>query len=301
MVVVTVCMAAPAFADTIAVSYSAAQQVLPDFSSLCANTASCDHGVENFSGWNGAGTFSSNFSDAGPGTDSLPSGVSFSGTYSAGAGTTTGGGGEWVSAAQNQFGGASGQHFPELYGPSSGGVTNHGTARSTSYNLALTATGIPGANYFGVWISALDANNDLRLFDGSTLVADINSSTLLTALGSCSAAANNPYCGNPTIQFHGKDSSQLFVYVNVLDLNGIITDVNFVNSGGSGFETSNDAVGYLQPLDDQVAAVTPLGRLGIPIDEPGSLATMMAGLLGAAAWRTLSRIRTGRIRAASPR
>ena len=103
--------------------------------------------------------------------------VSFTGTYTAGSGTTTGSGGEWVSTAQNQDGGVAGQKYPELYGGPAVGMSN-----TSSYNLALSSAGVPGINYFGVWISALDPFNDLRIYSGTTMIAELNSATLLADL-----------------------------------------------------------------------------------------------------------------------
>ncbi len=264
---------APASADQVQITYSAAKQVSPDFASICASATTCDYGVENFTGWSGASTFQSTFSD---GVHSTSPGVSFDGTYTAGAGTTTGKGGEWVSSAQNQYGGVSGQNYPELYGNTNGAVTNKGTANPTNYNLAVSATGVPGVNYFGIWISALDAYNDLKVFDGDSVIAEFDSSVLLAELGKCTTPSANAYCGNPTSGYLGKDSSELFVYVNVFDLDGYITNVEFFNSGGTGFESSNDAVAYVNPI-------TVVGTNVVP--EPASFAVLGAGLIGLGACR----------------
>nr|WP_294545346.1 hypothetical protein [uncultured Rhodopila sp.] len=261
---------APAFADTVAVTYSAAGQTAPDYTAICANTVVCVYGTENFTGWTGANPFTSTFKDGGSGTYNQPAGVTFNGSYAAAPGTTTGTGGEWISVPQNEYGGVSGQTYPELFGSPNVGLTNLST-----YTLTLSSTGVPGTNYFGIWISALDPYNDLRLYDGTTLVAEFNSADLVADLGSC-PSASNPYCGNPTPEFNGNDPGELFAYVNVFDLNGYISSVQFSDSGDTGFESSNHAVAYVDPIHET-------GTLVTPVPEPGAAAVFSVGLLGLAA------------------
>lgn len=272
---VLLCAATPAFADTVDVTYSAAGATAPDFSAICANSTVCDFGTENFTGWTGGSPYTSSFTDGGPGTYLQPSGVSFTGIYAAAPGTTIGSGGEWVSQGQNQYGGVSGQNYPELFGGPALGQSN-----VSSYTLALSTTGVTGVNYLGIWISALDASNDLKLYNGTRLIAEFNSTDLLADLGNCKNGPN-PYCGNPTAQFKGQDASELFAYVNVFDLTGFITSVVFTNSGSTGFESSNDAVAYVNPIHTTgtlVLAGSSSGILSVP--EPASMAILATGLAG---------------------
>lgn len=234
-------------ADAIDITYSPAGVYAPNFSStssagICYNTTVCDYGLENFSGWTGGSPYTSAFKDAGTGTYNQPTGVSFTGSYTVGANTTTSGTTDaWVAATQNQYGGVNSTHYPELFG-------NASTTAPANYNLSLATTGAPGANYFGIWISALDPYNDLKIFDGTTVIAEFTSASLQAKLGNCTSPSTNLYCGNPTTQFKGQDSGELFVYVNVFDLSGYITNVEFFDSGSTGFESSNHAVAYANPV-----------------------------------------------------
>jgi len=276
-------MIAPAFADKVVITYSGAKTTAPSFGAICAGITSCDYGMENFTGWTGSSVFNSTFKDGGAGTYNQPTGVTFSGAYSAGTGTTTGAGGEWISQTQNQFGGVNGQNYPELFGNAAPQVTKPGTGTAT-YNLALSSAGVPGINYFGIWISALDAYNNLVVYAGTTVVAQFNSQILLAQLGACPGSPANPFCGNPTPQFLGQDSGELFVYVNIYDLNGFITNVSFTNGGSTGFESSNHAVAYL-------SQVNPVGTV---VPEPGTLGLVAVGLLGLAKVRGKLRLKTVR-------
>lgn len=263
-------VAAPALANNVVITYSPPGVYTPNFGTdpvtgICRGASVCDYGMENFSAWTGSSSYTSSFNDAGAGTYNLPAGVSFTGKYAAGEGTTSG---EFVLQSQNQYGGVNGAKYPELFGPSAVGGKNS----VSTYTLSISAKGVPGANYFGMWISALDAYNDLKIYDGATLIAEFNSPVLQAALGNCSNPAANLYCGNPTTQFKGQDSGELFAYVNVFDLSGSITSVVFSNSGSSGFESTNHALAYINPIHSTGT------QIGVP--EPLSAAPLLAGLGG---------------------
>jgi hypothetical protein len=262
---VTAAATGQAHADDIVISYSPATQRTANFSQLCAGATTCDYGTETFANWTG-GNFTSSFTT---GANSLAAGVSFTGQYAAIDGTT---GSQWVSVAQNQYGGTGGSNYPELFGP--GAVGGSPGQTESAYQVTLSTTGLPagkGINYFGVWISALDAYNDLQIFNTSNqLVAEFNSPTLLAALGGCFP---NPYCGNPTNSFNGQDPGELFAYVNVFDLNGSIGSVVFYDNGASGFESDNDTVAFINPIH-----VFGNSLIGAP--EPASLGVLGSGLIG---------------------
>ena len=69
----------------------------------------------------------------------------------------------------------------------------------------------------------------------------------------------------------------MFVYINVFDLNGYITNVTFSNAGATGFESSNDAVAYVNPIQ---FSGTPVLSAAATVPEPASIAILGAGLFG---------------------
>ncbi len=131
-----------------------------------------------------------------------------------------------------------------------------------------------GINYFGIWISALDAGNQLGFYKNNVLVYNFTPSILVAAVGSC-PNASNAYCGNPNSQFPNSDTGEPFAFVNFLDTNGTFDSVRFVQSGGGSFESDNHTVGY----------ATAQSGVNIPVTEPASLALLTFALVGLGALR----------------
>jgi hypothetical protein len=225
-------------ADAITVTYLAPGVETPSQSSVCGSTVGCTVAYETFS-YVPTGTsasYTSNFS-SGTGVASI-----YTGVYSP----------IDVNPA-DEYGGA-------------GGTGNYDVVFGTSNTLTITnnRTG-GGVNYFGMWISALDAGNELQFYNGSTLVYTFTSQNLISALGSCAYGhAGNAYCGNPSDYY--ADSGELFAYVNFTDTIGTFNKIVFTQNGGGGFETDNQAVAYNSAIDP---TATP---------EPAGIAVMGAGL-----------------------
>ena len=225
-------------ADAFTVSYEAAGVQSANTTALCANAGAgaCTIGVESFTGRTSNASFTTNFG----------TGSTITGTYSA-----------VTIAPADQYGGA-------------GGTGNYATASGTTpYNVALTSTLTKGINYFGFWLSALDAGNQVSLYKNNVLLYTFAPSTLISALGKCSAA--NAYCGNPNSQFPNANVGEQYAFVNFLDTNGTFDSVRFVeNPASGGYESDNHTVGY---------ATTASGtNLNVP--EPASLAVLAFALAG---------------------
>ncbi len=245
-----------AFADQLAQTYLkpkveavSAAQLDPANSSVTPY-----YGTEIFDGRaTGATGFTTNFNTGG--TTSANLGTNITGTFS----------GTFTIAPADLYGGA-------------GGKGNYITTSSlTGSDLKLTHTAaLPGINYIGLQISALDAGNTLTFYRAGLQVGTYGPANLIQQVGAC-PNASNAYCGNPTTN---ANNSQQYAYVNFFDLSGYFDEITFTETGNNGgFESDNYTVGY-------VDANAVFQATNVP--EPSSIAPLLsalAAMLGLTAWQ----------------
>jgi hypothetical protein len=160
----------------------------------------------------------------------------------------------------------------DLYGGAGGGGRYAAVINGTGgYTVSLAAHGIPGVNYFGFWLSALDAGNQLELLRAGMVVAAFTPSDLLAAVGAC--PGSSAYCGNPNAAFLGQDAHEPFAFVNLVDMSGYFDGVRFAEAPAVGnYESDDHTVGYCA----RAAACVP----GAALPEPVSMALLGTGLFG---------------------
>ena len=150
--------------------------------------------------------------------------------------------------------------------------------QNTPYSLTLTSDIKGGVNYFGYWLSALDAGNYVTFYgsNGQVLFTfdpqDVIDAIKLSA---------NPglYYGNPNAPYKGKDSGEPFIFLNFFDTNGTFSKVVFseVNYGG-GYESDNHTVGHY--LTTGQGTVVSLIHSVTAVPEPSTWAMMLIGFVG---------------------
>jgi len=240
-------------ADTIVATYDAAGVQAPTAATLCGTSAKCDIDEETFTGWGGAVPYTSTYATVVDNIGGLTG--TFTGVYS----------GSLTESTNAEYGGA-------------GGSGNYPTVSNASYTLTLTHSGtIPGVNYFGMWMSALDSGNQLQFYNGNTVVYAFTAAQIIATMGAC-PSATNPYCGNPNNQ---QDPGEQFAFLNIYDESGYFTKIVVTETNGGGFESDNHTVGY-------ISTIKPVGTTYYT-PEPRPLVLLSFGILALTGLRRRSR------------
>jgi hypothetical protein len=118
-----------------------------------------------------------------------------------------------------------------------------------------------------MWLSALDADNELQFYDGTTLLYTFTAAQLIAKMGAC-PNGSNLFCGNPN---NGEDTNEQFAFLNFYDEGGTFTKIVFTEPDASGLESDNHTVGY-------ISSIVPVGTTFYS-PEPGSFVLMSLGAL----------------------
>lgn len=140
---------------------------------------------------------------------------------------------------------------------------------SRSYTIDAETSSGSGINYFGYWLTALDANNFVSFWDNGEKLFEFNPSDVLALLGGQSAYWGNPYTG--------QNSGEPYVFLNFFYEGGTFDRIVFTQGPGTaGYESDNHTLGFYNATSG-----TPVN----PVPEPAAIGLLGAGLLGIAALR----------------
>jgi hypothetical protein len=184
----------------------------------------------------------------------------------------------------------------DQYG-SAGGTGNYAVAFSdTGYALDLTTTLPGGVNYFGYWLSALDAGNTVTFFSRGRQLFTFNATDVLDTVN----ANPNPsqYFGNPNAAFAGQNTSEPYLFVNFFAENGSFDRIVFAeNPMVGGYESDNHTVGRFLTRGTGTPVII---TTNTTVPEPASWAMLITGfgLTGAALRRRRTIVHSTGVRTA---
>jgi hypothetical protein len=160
----------------------------------------------------------------------------------------------------------------DQYGGAYGSGHYAATFSDTGYTLDIASTLPGGANYFGYWLSALDAGNKVSFYRGGQLLFVFNPQDVINAVQS--TANPSEYYGNPNAQFLGQNSGEPYLFVNFFANRGRFDRVVFQEDPMvGGYESDNHTVGRF--LTKGTGTEVPITSGFVP--EPANWAMLIAG------------------------
>lgn len=126
----------------------------------------------------------------------------------------------------------------DQYGGADGSGRYAVTFQSTGYEIRLSTSLAGGVNYFGYWLSALDANNVVTFYRGADALFEFTPADLLAMV-----SGHAEYYGNPNANFAGQNAGEPYAFVNFFDEGGYFDRIVFRQVAGGGYESDNHTVG----------------------------------------------------------
>jgi len=210
---------------------SSAQAVIPFTVSLESEAAGIQKSTSGFDAV-GIETFDAIATGTGKNVTSNFGGSVFSGRYA----------GVQINKA-DQYGGAGGNgRYPVTF-------TNAG------YSVDLSSSQPGGVTYFGFWLSALDAGNNVSFYQGGQLLFTFGAQAARTFINTLPDFKS--YYGNPNIAFAGRNSGEPYSFLNFYARGGTSFDriVFAEKPAGGGYESDNHMVGRWNRVSGTIVPV----------------------------------------------
>jgi hypothetical protein len=158
-----------------------------------------------------------------------------------------------------------------------GGTGNYAVAfRSDPFTLDLSSENLAGGvNYFGYWLSALDAGNVAKFYgDKGQLLFTFNPKDVLNVVSK--SPKKDDYYGNPNTKFNNQNGNEPYIFLNFFNTGGVFSKVEFEEAAtfGGGYESDNYTVGHYTKFGQGTFIPTPLSTAA---PEPATWAMMIMG------------------------
>lgn len=163
-----------------------------------------------------------------------------------------------------------------------GGAGNNGryavAFNSTPYSLKLDQS----VDYFGFWLSALDAGNTVAFYSGDIKLFTFDADDVLNAVQHSPAASIGDYFGKPgtgVTRYDRQDASEPYIFLDFFANNGFkFNRVDFAEQPtyGGGYESDNHTVGFYKTMG--TGTQVPLLASVSAVPEPATWAMMIVGV-----------------------
>lgn len=164
----------------------------------------------------------------------------------------------------------------DQYGGAGGSGQYAVTFSNSGYSLDLTTSLPGGVTYFGFWLSALDAGNNVTFFSGGNQLFTFSATNARDFINSLPSSSS--YFCNPNASFASNNCSEPYAFLNFYARPGTTFDrIVFAESPQvGGYESDNHTVGQWKRKSGTIIPIP-----GVP--EPSSWMMLISGfgLVGA--------------------